>query len=81
MALNITNNSIRGWSSWIQNLDFMTRFNKEELEEIAEGLLTLTRAFIEYDVEKTKKYQHKIPRTEDTTSQRQKQSDPRGLYT
>jgi hypothetical protein len=81
IALNITNNSIRGWSSWIQNLDFMSRFNKEELKEIEEGLLKLTRAFIEYDIEQTNKYRDKIPRAEFTTSKRKRQRGPRGIYT
>jgi hypothetical protein len=79
-ALNVTNNSINGWRSWIQNLGFMSRFKEDELKEIEDGLLKLTRAFIEYDIEITKKHQDKLPRRRLSLSKRKKQRDSRGMY-
>lgn len=46
--------SLVGWKQWVNNLDIMAKFPKEELEKMNEKLSELTRSFIEYDVEVTK---------------------------
>lgn len=60
-TLNVLDMSLHGWRGWVQNLNFMSHFSDEELEHIEDGLLHLTHAFVEYDVEITKKHQDKIP--------------------
>jgi len=47
--------SILGWMQWINNPDIMTKFTEEELSEINKKMAEFTRAFIEYDLEMTKK--------------------------
>jgi hypothetical protein len=47
--------SILGWMQWINNPDIMTRFTQEELSEMNKKIAEFTRAFIEYDLEITKK--------------------------
>ena len=47
--------SILGWMQWINNPDIMTKFTEEELSEMNKKIAEFTRAFIEYDVEITKK--------------------------
>ena len=51
--------SIMGWMQWINNPDIMTRFTKEELGEMNKRIAEFTRAFIEYDLEITKKGEEK----------------------
>jgi hypothetical protein len=57
----------------------MSKFTKEELKELEEGLLKSTRVFVEYDIEVTKKYLDKIPRIKFTTRRRRKRDEPSGL--
>jgi len=47
--------SLLGWMQWVNNPDVMTRFTEEELSEINKRITEFTRAFIEYDLEITKK--------------------------
>jgi len=47
--------SLLGWMQWVNNPDVMTRFTEEELSEINKRMTEFTRAFIEYDLEVTKK--------------------------
>jgi len=47
--------SLLGWMQWINNPDVMTRFTEEELREMSKKITEFTRAFIEYDLEITKK--------------------------
>jgi len=51
--------SIMGWMQWINNPDIMTRFTREELSEINKRVMEFTRAFIEYDIEITRKGEEK----------------------
>jgi len=44
---------------WVNNPDIMTRFSKEDLEEMNKKLAEFTRSFIEYDLEVTRKGQGK----------------------
>ena len=59
--LNTLDRSMKGWRSWIQNLEFMSRFTEEELRELEEGLNMSAQAFVQYDMDITKKYQAKMP--------------------
>jgi len=51
--------SLLGWMQWVNNPDIMTRFSKEDLEEMNKKLAEFTRSFIEYDLEVTRKGQGK----------------------
>jgi hypothetical protein len=53
--------SLHGWRGWIQNLNFMSYFSEDDLKHMEEGILRLTHAFVEYDIEITTKHQEKIP--------------------
>jgi hypothetical protein len=61
-TLNVLDMSLHGWRGWIQNLNFMSHFSDADLEHMEEGMLRLTHAFVEYDIEITSKHQEKIPR-------------------
>ena len=41
--LNVLGRSINGWIQWIQNPDMMTKFKKEELEDIDKRLTEFTK--------------------------------------
>lgn len=60
-TLNVLDMSLHGWRGWIQNLNFMSHFSDEDLKQMEEGILRLTHAFVEYDIEITTKHQEKIP--------------------
>jgi len=53
--LAVLQRSLLGWMQWINNPDVMTRFTEEELSEMNKRIAEFTRAFIEYDLEITKK--------------------------
>ena len=53
-VLSALQRSLLGWIQWVNNPDIMTRFTKEELEEVNKELSNFTRSFIEYDLEATK---------------------------
>ncbi len=53
-VLSALQRSLLGWMQWVNNPDIMTRFTKEDLEEMNKKLSEFTRSFIEYDVEATK---------------------------
>ena len=80
LAINATDSSLHGWRSWISNLGFMSRFTTAELTEIEAALLKLTRAYVEYAIEVTKKHQDKIPKIRYTASKKEKARDSRGIY-
>ena len=46
---------LMGWMGWVNNASIMTKFTKEELEDINEQLSRLSRSLIEYDLEVTEK--------------------------
>lgn len=62
LELTALNGSIHGWRSWMRNLPLMSRFTIDEIREIDKTLNKLTHAFIEYDIEATKKYHDKLPK-------------------
>lgn len=47
--------SLNGWIRWINNPEVMSRFTKEELEEMDKELSKFARSFLEYDMDVTKK--------------------------
>jgi len=51
--------SLLGWMQWVNNPDVMTRFTEEELSEMNKRITEFTKAFIEYDLEITKKGEEK----------------------
>ena len=53
-VLSALQRSLLGWMQWVNNPDIMTRFTKEDLEEMNKKLSDFTRSFIQYDLEATK---------------------------
>jgi hypothetical protein len=60
-SLHALNQSVHGWQKWIQNLNFMSKFSVNELQEMEAGLISTVRNFIEYDLDVTKRHENKIP--------------------
>jgi hypothetical protein len=60
-VLNAVDQSLHGWRRWVQNLGFMAEFSADELRQMEQGLTKVGQAFIEYDLDVTKRYQDKIP--------------------
>ena len=58
-ALIAINRSIGGWMSWMQSLDFMSRFSEDELKEMKQGFIKEARGFIQYNTEVSIKYKDK----------------------
>lgn len=54
-ALFAINHSILGWIQYVNNPDIMSRFTREELNEISDSLNKFAEAFIEHDIEVTKR--------------------------
>lgn len=81
LAIGAIERSIQGWLSWSANLQLMSRFSLEELEEMEAGLRDQVRRFIEYDIAITEKHQQKMP-TQVLTPKRKPQadSDSHGIY-
>lgn len=52
--LSALQRSLVGWMQWVNNPNVMTKFTKEELEDVNKELSKLTRSFIEYDLRVTK---------------------------
>ena len=77
--LNTLERSVKGWRSWIHNLDFMSRFTEEELRELEEGLNMSAQAFIQYDMDITKKYQTKMPTAKFKIRKGRNKVDTQGL--
>ena len=80
LSLNALTRSVQGWMSWIRNWPFMAKFTEEELTQIEDGLRTSTIAFIEHDIEVTKRHGAKIPQTKYRKAERRKKGETRGLY-
>lgn len=58
-VLSALQRSLLGWTQWVSNPDVMTRFTREELEEMDRKLADFARSFIEYDMQITKKGEEK----------------------
>lgn len=59
LALIAINRSIGGWMSWMQSLDFMSRFSEDELREMKQEFIKEARGFVEYDTEVSIKHKDK----------------------
>ena len=77
--LNTLERSMKGWRSWIQNLGFMSRFSADEMSEIENGLFESAQAFIQYDMDVTKKYQDKMPTVKFEIPKGRTKADTQGL--
>ena len=60
-ALNSIDRSIHGWRSWIQNLEYMSKFSGDELREMRDGLLKESEGFIQFDTQVSEKHKDKFP--------------------
>jgi hypothetical protein len=74
-VLNAVDRSLHGWRRWVQNLGFMAEFSVEELREMEQGLTKVGQAFIEYDLDVTKRHQSKIPQIRFRVPKRQPNAD------
>jgi len=54
-ALFAINHSILGWLQYVNNPDVMSRFTRDELNEISDALNKFAETFIVHDIEVTKK--------------------------
>jgi hypothetical protein len=78
-VLNAVDRSLHGWRRWVQNLGFMAQFNADELRQMEEGLTKVGQAFIEFDLDVTKRYQDKIPQIRFRERPRQPTADSSGM--
>jgi hypothetical protein len=62
-VINAIDRSLHGWRRWVQNLGFMAQFSSEELHQMEQGLSQVARAFIENDIDVTKRFAEKIPQS------------------
>jgi hypothetical protein len=79
-SLHALNQSVHGWQQWIQNLNFMSQFSVNELQEMEAGLVSTVRKFIEYDLDVTKRHEHKIPQIRHGAREKQEENDSTGMY-
>ena len=74
-VINAIDRSLHGWRRWVQNLGFMAQFNSEELHQMEQGLSQAARAFIENDIDVTKRFAEKIPQSSFRIRQQQPSTD------
>jgi hypothetical protein len=79
-TLQALNQSGHGWQKRIQNLNFMSKFTIDELQEMEAGLVSTVRTFIEYDLDVTKRHENKIPQIRHRTKEKKDEDDSTGLY-
>ena len=79
-SLHALNQSVHGWQKWIQNLSFMSKFSINELQEMEAGLVATVRTFIEYDLDVTKRHEHKIPQIRRRVEEKKDKDNPSGMY-
>lgn len=80
LALNAIDRSIYGWRSWVQSLRLMSRFTEDELRDMEERLRKMACAFVEYDIEVTKKHVNKLPRITVAMRNKKENEESRGIY-
>ena len=66
--------SLLGWMHWVTNPNIMTRFAKEDIEEMSGKISEFTRSFIEYDLEVTKKGAEKGLKSKRRVGRRRRES-------
>lgn len=59
--LYLLHQSLDGWAQWMRNTVMTTQFSEDELGAIESKIRNFVIDFIEYDLEATKKWSHKIP--------------------
>lgn len=59
--LHLLHQSLDGWTQWMRNTVMTTQFSEDELGAIESKMRNFVIDFIEYDLEATKKWSHKIP--------------------
>lgn len=64
--------SVSGWLEWIDNLEIMSTFSFEELQEINKKLAEMTEAFVEYDIKITGECAPAKPKTAKRTEGKEK---------
>jgi hypothetical protein len=74
-VLNAIDRSLHGWRRWVQNLRFMAQFSSEELHQMEQGLSQVACAFIENDIDVTKRFAEKIPQPRFRLRQQQPPAD------
>lgn len=55
LVLHALHGSLAGWMQWVNNPNMMTKFTKDELEDMNRELSELTHSFIEYDLKITQR--------------------------
>jgi hypothetical protein len=80
VSLHALNQSVHGWQKWIHNLSFMSKFSINELQEMEAGLVATVRSFIEYDLDVTKRHEHKIPQIRRRVEEKKDKDNPSGMY-
>jgi hypothetical protein len=79
-TLHALNQSVHWWQKWIQNLNFMSKFSVNELQEMEVGLVSTVRSFIEYDLDVTKRHENKIPQIRHEAREKKDEDDSTGMY-
>lgn len=79
-SLHALNQSVHGWQKWIQNLNFMSKFSVDELQEMEAGLVSTVRTFIEYDLDVTKRHENKIPQIQHRAEEKKNEDNSTGIY-
>ena len=79
-SLHALSQSVHGWQKWIHNLSFMSKFSINELQEMEAGLVATVRTFIEYDLDVTKRHEHKIPQIRRRVEEKKDKDNPSGMY-
>ena len=64
--------SLSGWLEWIDNLEIMSTFSFEGLQEINKKLAEMTEAFVEYDIKITGQCEPAKPKTAKRTEGKDK---------
>jgi hypothetical protein len=59
--LYLLHQSLDGWARWMRNTVMTTQFSGDELGAIESKMRSFVIDFLEYDLEATKKWSHKIP--------------------
>ena len=80
-SLDLLERSLHGWRLWVRNLSLMSQFTAEELEEIESALEKHIQAFIEYDIEASKKWREKFPQVQMLPRRpREEEGEGPGMY-
>jgi hypothetical protein len=79
-SINTLERSLRNWKRWFRNLSVMSQFTQADLEDLEKVLRTRIQDFVEYDVEATKRWKHKLPRVRLRPQREQERDEDRSMY-